>query len=79
MRGGTAKSRPHKRWRASGDDDARAIRVSAPPYAHAWTYAWVCGQQLCSCCETQTRTLSGPPSTGASIAMDGGVADTPCN
>lgn len=38
MRGGTAKSRPHKRWRASGDDDARAIRVSAPPYAHAWTY-----------------------------------------
>ena len=29
-------------------------------------------------CETQTRTLSGPPSTGASIAMDGGVADTPC-
>ena len=38
MRGGSAKSRPHKRWRASGDDDARAIRVSAPPYAHAWTY-----------------------------------------
>ena len=38
MRGGTAKSRPHKRWRASGDDDARAIRVSAPPYAHACTY-----------------------------------------
>ena len=32
----------------------------------------------CCCCETQTRTLSGPPSTGASIAMDGGVADTPC-
>ena len=24
---------------------------------------------------TQTRTLSGPPSTGASIAMDGGVTD----
>ena len=23
-----------------------------------------------------TRTLSGPPSTGAAIAMDGGVADT---
>ena len=34
--------------------------------------------QHCCCCETQTRTLSGPPSTGASIAMDGGVADTPC-
>ena len=45
MRGGTAKSRPHKRWRASGDDDARAIRVSAPPYAHAWTYDRVCRQQ----------------------------------
>ena len=29
------------------------------------------------CCETQTRTLSGPPSTGASIAMDGGVTDGP--
>ena len=25
-----------------------------------------------------TRTLSGPPSTGAAIAMDGGVADTAC-
>ena len=23
-----------------------------------------------------TRTTSGPPSTGAAIAMDGGVADT---
>ena len=23
-----------------------------------------------------TRTFSGPPSTGAAIAMDGGVADT---
>ena len=23
-----------------------------------------------------TRTLSGPPSTGATITMDGGVADT---
>jgi len=55
-----------------------------------------------SCCETQTRTLSGvrtprgplsldllvlfnttrtlsgPPSTRAAIAMDGGVADTAC-
>jgi len=25
-----------------------------------------------------TRALSGPPSTGAAIAMDGGVADTAC-
>ena len=25
-----------------------------------------------------TRTTSGPPSTGAAIAMDGGVADTTC-
>jgi hypothetical protein len=25
-----------------------------------------------------TRTTSGPPSTRASIAMDGGVADTTC-
>ena len=25
-----------------------------------------------------TRTLSGPPSTGAAIALDGGVADTAC-
>ena len=25
-----------------------------------------------------TRTLSGPPSTGAAIAMYGGVADTAC-
>jgi len=25
-----------------------------------------------------TRTLSRPPSTGAAIAMDGGVADTAC-
>jgi len=33
----------------------------------------------CCCCETQSpRTLSGPPSTGAAIAMDGGVADTAC-
>ena len=30
------------------------------------------GEACCCCCETQTRTLSGPPSTGASIAMDGG-------
>ncbi len=26
----------------------------------------------------RARTLSGPPSTGAAIAMDGGVADTAC-
>jgi hypothetical protein len=25
-----------------------------------------------------TRTLPGPPSTGAAIAMEGGVADTAC-
>ena len=25
-----------------------------------------------------TRTLSGPPSTGAAVAMDAGVADTAC-
>ena len=27
---------------------------------------------------TRKRTLSGPPITRAAIAMDGGVADTPC-
>jgi len=32
----------------------------------------------CCCCETHTRTTSGPPSTRASIAMDGGVADCCC-
>jgi hypothetical protein len=36
---------------------------------------YYCRHQECCCCETQTRTLSGPPSTGASIAMDGGVTD----
>ena len=36
-------------------------------YVRTWRH------RCCCCCETQTRTLSGPPSTGASIAMDGGV------
>jgi len=30
------------------------------------------------CCSTHARRLSGPPSTRAAIAMDGGVADTAC-
>ena len=36
-------------------------------------------RRRCCCCSTQrarARTHSGPPSTGATITMDGGVADT---
>ena len=33
------------------------------------------GKLTAAAVKTQTRTHSGPPSTGAAIAMDGGVAD----
>jgi len=36
------------------------------------------GTETAAAVKHTTRALSGPPSTGAAIAMDGGVADTAC-
>ena len=49
---------------------------SLPPFTMPFTVR----QRPLLCCfpTVTTRTTSGPPSTRASIAMDGGVADTTC-
>ena len=68
---------------STSDQDTRAGKDS-----RRWNEAAEVGLLvLCCCCSTQharthararARTTSGPPSPGAAIAMDGGVADTSC-
>jgi hypothetical protein len=67
-------------WYRSAPAPFALLDTAAEPSVHgqnAGVALWLWG--AAEAVKHTTRTLSGPPSTGAAIAMDGGVADTACN
>jgi hypothetical protein len=55
-----------------------AMRLVAPNLNSAQKWSQIPQRHPAAAVKHTTRALSGPPSTGAAIAMDGGVADTAC-
>jgi hypothetical protein len=73
-----ARSPVQNRARIAGRLAARTPYAPAAAVKHTAGSSRRTGCRVCRVNVHTTRTLSGPPSTGVPIAMDGGVADTAC-